>query len=581
MEYLEGRTIRQALQEHTWLPFPDAADHLRPVAAAIDFAHAHNIVHGDLKPANLFLAKQADGSEIVKVVDFGLAQLRSGEAEDRTASMESSARSTGSGSVRGTPAYMAPELFRGEDASPQSDQFAFGVLTYEMLTGLQPFGKRVFDVTERHSGSVPRPSTLEPALPAELDSPILNLLDRAPEMRPPSASAAVSTMEDAWLRAEQRKWRERELPQRYVFALVAASIAIAIAAWLASWRVVRILESRTVDSRFALAAKRLPDPRLLVVMLDDSAMAEEPRSLAQWDGKFADLVERILGGGARAVALDFLLPASWSTSRSFARLVEQHSDRIQLAIFSELGKVVGTECIGTLTARLIGPERYSALFGFANLEEDQDGRIRRARAAYSDPEGTIIGQSLAARAIIAASLSPAGFNPVNRAVWIDYSVSPRDIPSVSWSDAGARSPDFFNDKLVMIGADFAGSTDRHRVPEPADPDWVPGVLVHAMIANTIVRGFPVRDAGLPACLAFMSLACFGTVALAIRFPHRPWLAIIAAAASFSGYALFAFGIFRLSRTMLVMVAPETALLLSMVIAWRLRARLAPYPMKGA
>jgi hypothetical protein len=102
-----------------------------------------------------------------------------------------------------------------------------------------------------------------------------------------------------------------------------------------------------------------------------------------------------------------------------------------------------------------------------------------------------------------------------------------------------------------------------------------------MIANTIVRGFPVRDAGLPACLAFMSLACFGTVALAIRFPHRPWLAIIAAAASFSGYALFAFGIFRLSRTMLVMVAPETALLLSMVIAWRLRARLAPYPMKGA
>jgi serine/threonine protein kinase/CHASE2 domain-containing sensor protein len=578
MEYLEGQTIRQVLKQRQWLPFPDAVALLRAVAAAIDCAHDRNIVHGDLKPGNLFLARQPDGSDIVKVVDFGLARLSAAEHQDSGAGgPNSGTRSTASGAIRGTPAYIAPELLRGNSPSPQSDRFAFGVLTYEILTGSQPFDKHAFEARQKPPQN---PSTSNSNLPAELDSPILRLLDKTPELRPSSAAAVVSEMEEQWLNAEQRKWRQREGPRRYLFALLAASFAVLIAGWLASSRVARILEGRTADLRFALAPKGPPDPHLLVVALDDNAIAEDPRPIAQWDGKFADLVERIADGGARAVVLDVLLPASWSESRRFARVVELHSDHIGLATFSESGKVIGTECIGPLTAQLIGPERYLALFGFANLEEDEDRRIRKERSAFSDREG-MVRPSLAARAVGAATLQPAGFTLHDGAEWIDYSISPRDIPRLAWKDASERPPAFFNDKLVLIGADYSGSNDRHRVPATADPGWVSGIVIHAMIANTIIRGYPVRDAGPFACLGFMSAACLGTLALALQFPHRPSWAIAASAASFGGYALIAFAMFRVSRTMLVLVAPETALLLSCGIAWRLRSRLAPYPVKGA
>ena len=578
MEYLEGQTIRQVLQQRQRLPFPGAVALLRSVAAAVDCAHKQNIVHGDLKPGNLFLARQTDGSDIVKVVDFGLARLAPSDHQNSgTGWPNSEARSTASGAIRGTPAYIAPELFRGNSPSPESDRFAFGVLIYEILTGSQPFDKHAFEVAR----TPPRnPSASNPNLPPELDSPILNLLDESPELRPSSAAAAVSEMEDGWLRAEQRKWRQRERPRRYLFALLAASVAVLAAGWLASSRVARILESRTADLRFALAQKHPPDPHLLVVALDDDAIAEDPNPIARWDGKFADLVERIVDGGARTVVLDFLLPANWSESRNFARVVERHSDRIGLATFSESGKVIGTECIGPLTAQLIGPQRYLELFGFANLEEDEDRRIRKGRSAFSDRDGTL-RPTLAARAVDAASLPSAGLTLHDRSVWIDYSVSPRDIARLGWRDAAGRPPAFFNDKIVLIGADYSGSNDRHRVPATADPDWVPGIVIHAMIANTIIRNYPVRDAGLLTCLAFMGVACFATLALALQFPHRPSLSIIASMAFFGGYALIAFATFLVFRTMLVLVAPETALLLSIIVAWRLRSRLAPYPVKGA
>jgi hypothetical protein len=97
----------------------------------------------------------------------------------------------------------------------------------------------------------------------------------------------------------------------------------------------------------------------------------------------------------------------------------------------------------------------------------------------------------------------------------------------------------------------------------------------------MAQDFPVRDAGLAVCLASMSLACFATIAMALRFPHRPSWSIVAAAGSFLGYAFIALAIFYSSRTMLVAVAPEIALLLSALVALRLRSYLAPYPVKGA
>jgi serine/threonine protein kinase len=161
----------------------------------IDTAHAQSIIHGDLKPSNLFLAYSKDLHEpSLKVLDFGLARLapvpqNSGPA---TSAFPDTDRETASGHIQGTPSYMAPELLEGCNATPASDRFAFGVVTYELLTGSPPFGSHLWQVREKLQNSPPTPSCRNPQLPVELDAPVLALLKRAPEQRPTSASAAVS-----------------------------------------------------------------------------------------------------------------------------------------------------------------------------------------------------------------------------------------------------------------------------------------------------------------------------------------------------------------------------------------------------
>jgi CHASE2 domain-containing sensor protein len=349
-----------------------------------------------------------------------------------------------------------------------------------------------------------------------------------------------------------------------------------LAAWFSLSKVERILEGRALDLRFSLAAKHPPDPRLITIALDDRALNEDSTPLAQWDGEFAELIEHILMGGARAVALDFLLSENFSRSLKFAKVIELHSDRVVLGMFSASGTVTGTECISPLTARILGEERYDALFGVVNLEEDEDRRIRRARPAFTDRDGRA-RLSFAARAAKTAAIEPPGFAAEDRDAWIDYTVSVGNIPNLSWNDASQRNPDFFRDKLVLIGADYKGSNDAYSIPPSAS---VPGMRIHAMIANTIAEGLPLRDLRLPACLTAMGMGCFAAIVLALRFPHRPSWAIACGVATFLGYALASILIFRTSRIVLAMVAPETALLLSAPMAWFLWSRLPMYPVKG-
>ncbi len=139
------------------------------------------------------------------------------------------------------------------------------------------------------------------------------------------------------------------------------------------------------------------------------------------------------------------------------------------------------------------------------------------------------------------------------------------------------SPGFFRDRLVIIGEEFEASDDKHRVPASAASNLLPGVGLEALIVNTILNGFPIQDFSLPRCMLMISAACFVIFALALRFPHRPMLGLIAAAFSFCGYALLAFAIFRGSRIMLALIGPELGILLSALAAWILKSRLKPYP----
>ena len=138
MEWVEGRTLRQAIEEGP-LEIADAWSVARQVADGLAAAHAKGIVHRDLKPENVMLG--LDGR--ARILDFGLARVNVVEAlegaHSRVETVAVPARATRAGSILGTVGYMSPEQAAGRQADAQSDQFSLGLLTYEMLSGRQAF----------------------------------------------------------------------------------------------------------------------------------------------------------------------------------------------------------------------------------------------------------------------------------------------------------------------------------------------------------------------------------------------------------------------------------------------------------
>ncbi len=130
MERLEGRTLEGLLAARTKLSGEDTVAVISQLCEALDVAHRAGVVHRDLKPSNIFLVRECDGQERVKIVDFGTAQLEApGEG-----------KLSGIGAIIGTPAYMAPEqLLALEDVDSLADIYALGVTMLECLTGQVPY----------------------------------------------------------------------------------------------------------------------------------------------------------------------------------------------------------------------------------------------------------------------------------------------------------------------------------------------------------------------------------------------------------------------------------------------------------
>lgn len=133
MELLEGRTLRDLLDEHGTLPPERAFAVLRQVLRGLSFAHGQGLVHRDLKPGNVFLQALPDTADHVKILDFGFAKFVAGEQRDEGPAL------TRAGKVFGTPAYMSPEQVTGGGIDGRADLYAVGVLLYEMLAGRKPF----------------------------------------------------------------------------------------------------------------------------------------------------------------------------------------------------------------------------------------------------------------------------------------------------------------------------------------------------------------------------------------------------------------------------------------------------------
>ncbi len=130
MELLEGASLGEAIRKERSFSVEDIAWISVQVLAALEAAHGTNVVHRDLKPDNVFLTTRGGVSDIVKLLDFGVAKLTESPWDEQL---------TQTGMVMGTPAYMAPEQARGESADARSDLYAVGCLVFEALTGRPPF----------------------------------------------------------------------------------------------------------------------------------------------------------------------------------------------------------------------------------------------------------------------------------------------------------------------------------------------------------------------------------------------------------------------------------------------------------
>jgi serine/threonine-protein kinase len=179
MELIDGRSLDAVLRESSPLPLPVAGFVLSQTAAALQHAHEHGIVHRDVKPANVLL----DRSGRAVVSDFGIARR------------EGFSGSTASGLLLGTAAYMSPEQCVGQRADALSDQYSFGVMAYELLSGRLPFSGRVERLVWSHVHETAVPlGQLRPDLPFAVVSFVMRALEKDPARRHPSLKDAERTL---------------------------------------------------------------------------------------------------------------------------------------------------------------------------------------------------------------------------------------------------------------------------------------------------------------------------------------------------------------------------------------------------
>jgi serine/threonine-protein kinase len=172
MELVDGPDLHRYLADKGPLEIDEARGIMHGVLSAIDRAHAAGVVHGDLKPGNVFV-----GSHGPKVGDFGVARILGEE--------------TGTTTVAATPTFAAPEVLRGERATQVSDVYSAACLTFELLAGRAPYeGANAWEIAQKHVAEPPpRLRRLRPDVPADVDAAIQRAMDKRPNKRFESAAA--------------------------------------------------------------------------------------------------------------------------------------------------------------------------------------------------------------------------------------------------------------------------------------------------------------------------------------------------------------------------------------------------------
>ena len=187
MEYAAGHPVDEVLRREGRLDLARALHVLHQLAAAIDHAHAHDVVHRDLKPNNMVLVEERGRVDVVKVLDFGLAKVVDAHRPGDELTLQ--------GELFGTPEYMAPERIAGQ-VDPRSDLYAIGCIAYELLTGQPPFtGPRPLVMAAHLQTVPPPPGRVVDGIPGVLDVIVEQLLQKDPAARMATARQLCAALE--------------------------------------------------------------------------------------------------------------------------------------------------------------------------------------------------------------------------------------------------------------------------------------------------------------------------------------------------------------------------------------------------
>ncbi len=223
MEWVDGRLLRQLMNEQKKFPPERAVKIALQIAAALDYIHGHGVVHRDLKPENIMV----DANDHIKLIDFGIA---ANVGSRRLTFAKFSA-------TMGTPDYISPEQVKGKRGDARSDIYALGVMLYEMLTGKVPFtGPNGFVImNDRLLNNPVPPREIDPAISPQLQEIIYRAMERDPNKRYPNAHELIWDLDHqdkvgVAERPELTDWRKRRTPwtRRILFYVMLALIPVVV-----------------------------------------------------------------------------------------------------------------------------------------------------------------------------------------------------------------------------------------------------------------------------------------------------------------------------------------------------------------
>jgi zinc protease len=336
MEFVEGESLRALLEHAGKLDAAEALELARQLAAGLAEAHRQSIAHRDLKPENIMLGSRGE----LKVMDFGISRSFAADV-------------TATGGIVGTPAYMAPEQAEGKPVDHRTDIYAFGLILYEMFTGVPTFtGDSAITLAVKQIRERPKaPRAIDPSLPKYIEAAILRCLEKDPADRFQSVEDVIVALEGGSVpvpvprpsRRIERKW------------LAAAGAVLAMAAFAWWWR------GRASDSvRLPMEAFSLANGLRVVLSPDHAsptfAVAVAYHAGTRYEqpghGGLAHLVEHVMFQGSANVARGEHMSlvseaggtANAQTEPDIAYYYENlPANQLELALFLEADRMRGVE----------------------------------------------------------------------------------------------------------------------------------------------------------------------------------------------------------------------------------------------